>query len=379
MFAGYDYTIRPNDPFLTDSSVCSLEGRPDHVLVGLGIERLGRVDTRSKMFQLDGYLRQWWEDPRLAFPPGDCRDSLVFYSSSPGGHRMWTPGINIQQMAKELLGGRAEESLVIYRNGSILWSQRLSVEITCHSMNFGRLPYDVQHCPISLRSYLFNTSQVNISWQEPGIRVIHAMEHGEWNAIVGELRETVVGFSTGVYGYANVCIKLERDSVLYMSSMRSAVLLVIACYCGFFISAAAVPARVTLDFICFLMVLTNMNTVYQSLPPLRTQDSSVWLTDFLFGTLLFNFATLIAYALTNFSNVAKCSVQNGADEQSSDEWSDDANECQQHRRLQIACNTLGKLDMFLRILFLPAYAVFYITMHAINPFYDGSEDCVFDG
>ena len=65
---------------------------------------------------------------------------------------------------------------------------------------------------------------------------------------------------------------------------------------------AAAPARVTLAFLCFLMVLNNLNGLLGRLPPLLTPDSQsgnkrVWMSDFLFGTMIFNFVPLIECAL----------------------------------------------------------------------------------
>lgn len=83
-----------------------------------------------------------------------------------------------------------------------------------------------------------------------------------------------------------MCFSLTRSS--YTSSTLTilvAVLLVLASWSGFFISPAAAPARITLAFLCFLMVLNNLYAVYRSLPQLQSDDR-VWLSDFLIGTMV---------------------------------------------------------------------------------------------
>ena len=83
-----------------------------------------------------------------------------------------------------------------------------------------------------------------------------------------------------------MCFSLTRSS--YTSSTLTilvGVLLVLASWSGFFISPAAAPARIALAFLCFLMVLNNLNAVYRSLPQLQSDDR-VWLSDFLIGTMV---------------------------------------------------------------------------------------------
>ena len=57
-------------------------------------------------------------------------------------------------------------------------------------------------------------------------------------------------------------------------------------------SAAAAPGRISLAFLCALIVVNNLNAVMRRLPEIVAKDR-VWLMDFLFGTTLFNFSALI--------------------------------------------------------------------------------------
>ena len=81
---GYDNTARPSDsdvlgqPWDNDAYSCiSDNGRPDPVFIDFGIEELVSVDQLQLKFQLDGYFRGRWTDPRLAFPAGVCRDQII--------------------------------------------------------------------------------------------------------------------------------------------------------------------------------------------------------------------------------------------------------------------------------------------------------------
>jgi len=94
-----------------------------------------------------------------------------------------------------------------------------------------------------------------------------------------------------------MCFSLTRSS--YTSSTLTilvGVLLVLASWSGFFISPAAAPARVALAFLCFLMVLNNLNAVYRSLPQLQSDDR-VWLSDFLIGTMVNSLIRFLALSV----------------------------------------------------------------------------------
>ena len=62
------------------------------------------------------------------------------------------------------------------------------------------------------------------------------------------------------------------------------------------------PARVALAFLCFLMVLNSLNAALARLPALATPAAGyrVWLSDFLVGTMIFNFVPLVEFAMVSY-------------------------------------------------------------------------------
>jgi hypothetical protein len=81
-------------------------------------------------------------------------------------------------------------------------------------------------------------------------------------------------------------------------------MLLVANYAGLYISPGAVPARISLAFLCFLMVLNNLAAVRTQLPPLNT-TTRCWLVDFLFTTACFNFSLIIESESAAFEIWAK--------------------------------------------------------------------------
>ena len=56
--------------------------------------------------------------------------------------------------------------LDIYPDGSIMSSQRLTLNLGC-KMNFRYFPFDGQWCPIIIESFGYRTHQLEVLW--PGI------------------------------------------------------------------------------------------------------------------------------------------------------------------------------------------------------------------
>src|ERR1700678_772712 len=49
-------------------------GRPLDVTIALHIVNIAAIDEVSEQFQLDAYLFEWWNDPRLAYTPSGTDD-----------------------------------------------------------------------------------------------------------------------------------------------------------------------------------------------------------------------------------------------------------------------------------------------------------------
>jgi len=106
-------------------------------------------------------------------------------------------------------------------------------------------------------------------------------------------------YTTGNYTFAKACLTLERNSIIYTNNIIFMIMMVVASYSGFYISPQAAPGRITLAFLCTLIVINNMNAVYSRLPDMQGQER-VWLADFMLITSFFIFAALVEYGFVNF-------------------------------------------------------------------------------
>ena len=436
----YDSTTRPlAPPLLNDDTVCS-GTQPDIARVQIGVESMKHVETTKMTYFLDGYLRVWWSDPRLAFGNHTCLEELTlgppqFQPSS----QIWVPPISIQGSQKyDMIGGASPgELLRIYRDGSLYWSRKLGVELNCE-MNFGRLPYDVQYCLVGLWLYRYKSADVSLVWkdstQEGALAILNdagVLHSNEWSATVFKTRNYEKHYVSGALSFPQVCLKLERSSFTVNLTMVTAVMLVLANYSGLFISAAAIPGRVALAFLSFLMVLNTINAAIQLLPPPQV-DKRIWLYDFLLGHLIFNFSLLMEFACLNFglrhgakekaklmiekkqirkkqieeqrmidtselfeeknpvvvlTTIGACNDQSSEEHLNRQHAAREANlddvdgnkdnspfSCYAVMMASIGDNLI-KLDRLTRRYFLVAYIIFLIVMFSINGSYSSSEGC----
>ena len=75
ILSGYgDPTVRPG----LLSSTCG--PTHDEVHAQMYVEKFSPLDQRKQTWQMDGYLRLWWHDPRLQYaaPEGECVSLLDF-------------------------------------------------------------------------------------------------------------------------------------------------------------------------------------------------------------------------------------------------------------------------------------------------------------
>ena len=179
--------------------------------------------------------------------------------------------------------------------------------------------------------------------------------------------------------WVSLCFNMVRVSNYYADVILIAVLLVIASYSSFFIDAAAAPARVALSFLTFLIVTTNLWAVLNTMPMLPNQSlGRCWLSDFLIGSALFCFFTIVEYAAVNFGGQAARAAAAAAAADAEKRPAPSASALRRGLACLCADTTVMKLcvlDRWCRWLYLPAYAIFLGVLYACVPIYDHKTKC----
>ncbi|XP_056672630.1 glycine receptor subunit alpha-1 [Monodelphis domestica] len=137
--SGYDARIRPN-----------FKGPPVNVSCNIFINSFGSIAETTMDYRVNIFLRQQWNDPRLAYNeyPDDSLDLDPSMLDS-----IWKPdlffanekGAHFHEITTD------NKLLRISRNGNVLYSIRITLTLAC-PMDLKNFPMDVQTCIMQLES-----------------------------------------------------------------------------------------------------------------------------------------------------------------------------------------------------------------------------------
>ena len=128
----------------------------------------------AQTWAIDGYLRMWWTDARLAFDDtsnGGCTDEITL--DGAGRNRIWKPRIYWDGAVKVTLPKDSDpwagELLKVQANGGVWWSRQVSLVLGCpfsDGDNLARLPYFTQRCGLTMGMYAETAAEIRIRWKE---------------------------------------------------------------------------------------------------------------------------------------------------------------------------------------------------------------------
>ncbi|XP_066896129.1 glycine receptor subunit alpha-3 isoform X3 [Kogia breviceps] len=151
--SGYDARIRPN-----------FKGSPVNVTCNIFINSFGSIAETTMDYRVNIFLRQKWNDPRLAYSeyPDDSLDLDPSMLDS-----IWKPdlffanekGANFHEVTTD------NKLLRIFKNGNVLYSIRLTLTLSC-PMDLKNFPMDVQTCTMQMESFGYTMNDLIFEWQD---------------------------------------------------------------------------------------------------------------------------------------------------------------------------------------------------------------------
>ncbi|XP_076845585.1 glycine receptor subunit alpha-3 isoform X2 [Brachyhypopomus gauderio] len=285
--SGYDARIRPN-----------FKGPPVNVTCNIFINSFGSIAETTMDYRVNIFLRQKWNDPRLAYSeyPDDSLDLDPSMLDS-----IWKPdlffanekGANFHEVTTD------NKLLRIFKNGNVLYSIRLTLTLSC-PMDLKNFPMDVQTCIMQLESFGYTMNDLIFEWQENGpVQVAEGLTLPQF--ILKEesdLRYCTKHYNTGKFTCIEVRFHLERQMGYYLIQMYiPSLLIVILSWVSFWINMDAAPARVALGITTVLTMTTQSSGSRTSLPKVSyVKAIDIWMA----VCLLFVFSALLEYAAVNF-------------------------------------------------------------------------------
>ncbi|KAM4555284.1 glycine receptor subunit alphaZ1 isoform 2-T2 [Odontesthes bonariensis] len=285
--SGYDARIRPN-----------FKGPPVNVTCNIFINSFGSIAETTMDYRVNIFLRQQWNDPRLAYSeyPDDSLDLDPSMLDS-----IWKPdlffanekGANFHEVTTD------NKLLRISKNGNVLYSIRITLILAC-PMDLKNFPMDVQTCIMQLESFGYTMNDLIFEWDEKGaVQVADGLTLPQF--LLKEekdLRYCTKHYNTGKFTCIEARFHLERQMGYYLIQMYiPSLLIVILSWVSFWINMDAAPARVGLGITTVLTMTTQSSGSRASLPKVSyVKAIDIWMA----VCLLFVFSALLEYAAVNF-------------------------------------------------------------------------------
>ncbi|XP_061647300.1 glycine receptor subunit alpha-2 isoform X2 [Phyllopteryx taeniolatus] len=254
--SGYDARIRPN-----------FKGPPVNVTCNIFINSFGSIAETTMDYRVNIFLRQKWNDPRLAY--SKYPDSSLDLDPSMLDS-IWKPdlffanekGANFHDVTTD------NKLLRIFKNGNVLYSIRLTLILSC-PMDLKNFPMDVQTCTMQLESFGYTMNDLIFEWLENGaVQVSDGLTLPQF--IMSEEKELgycTKHYNTGKFTCIEVKFHLERQMGYYLIQMYiPSLLIVILSWVSFWINMDAAPARVALGITTVLTMTTQSSGSRTSLP-----------------------------------------------------------------------------------------------------------------
>nr|XP_003228685.1 PREDICTED: glycine receptor subunit alpha-4 isoform X2 [Anolis carolinensis] len=286
--SGYDARIRPN-----------FKGPPVNVTCNIFINSFGSVTETTMDYRVNVFLRQQWNDPRLAYReyPDDSLDLDPSMLDS-----IWKPdlffanekGANFHEVTTD------NKLLRIFKNGNVLYSIRLTLILSC-PMDLKNFPMDIQTCIMQLESFGYTMNDLIFQWVK-GQEAVQVAEGLTLPQFIlrdeKDLGYCTKSYNTGKFTCIEVKFHLERQMGYYLIQMYiPSLLIVILSWVSFWINMDAAPARVGLGITTVLTMTTQSAGSRASLPKVSyVKAIDIWMA----VCLLFVFAALLEYAAVNF-------------------------------------------------------------------------------
>ncbi|XP_054647136.1 glycine receptor subunit alphaZ1 isoform X4 [Dunckerocampus dactyliophorus] len=271
--SGYDARIRPNfkvwnkDPKGSKNEATHKKGPPVNVTCNIFINSFGSIAETTMDYRVNIFLRQQWNDPRLAYSeyPDDSLDLDPSMLDS-----IWKPdlffanekGANFHEVTTD------NKLLRISKNGNVLYSIRITLVLAC-PMDLKNFPMDVQTCIMQLESFGYTMNDLIFEWDEKGaVQVADGLTLPQF--ILKEekdLRYCTKHYNTGKFTCIEARFHLERQMGYYLIQMYiPSLLIVILSWVSFWINMDAAPARVGLGITTVLTMTTQSSGSRASLP-----------------------------------------------------------------------------------------------------------------
>ncbi|CAI4228524.1 unnamed protein product [Auanema sp. JU1783] len=302
----YDWRVRPRGLNASWPDT----GGPVLVTVNIYLRSISKIDDVNMEYSAQFTFREEWVDARLAYGRYEDENTevppfvvLATSENADQSQQIWMPDTFFQneKEARRHLIDKPNVLIRIHKDGSILYSVRLSLVLSC-PMSLEFYPLDHQNCLIDLASYAYTTQDIKYEWkatnpvqQKDGLR--QSLPSFELQDVLTDYCTSKT--NTGEYSCLRTKMILRREFSYYLLQLYiPSFMLVIVSWVSFWLDKDSVPARVTLGVTTLLTMTTQSSGINAKLPPVSyTKAIDVWIG----VCLAFIFGALLEFALVNYA------------------------------------------------------------------------------
>ncbi|CAN8013766.1 unnamed protein product [Ixodes persulcatus] len=244
----YDKRVRP--PGLNETH------DPTIVRANMHIRSLYDICDTDMSFKVQITYRQQWVDKRLTF---DDQGGQIRFLNVYDVSRLWIPDIFFVHEREGHFHEVIRPNLLvrIYPDGSVLYSVRVSLKLSC-PMNFRKYPFDKQQCEIRMESYGHNTESLAYLWKEwDPVQVTRSLYTPGYTLERFRTEYAEEAMSTGNYSCLKVIFDFQRESSNAIVRMYiPCIMMVILSWVPLWLNNKSSFMRVIVPFL-ILMVFAN--------------------------------------------------------------------------------------------------------------------------
>lgn len=265
------------------------------------VSSLMEVDSKSQVVTVSVFARTIWTDRRLAYNKS-CLPEVPQYVFFPGSPQdtLWTPSVYVSNLIDnpQFLSG----VWFVSPGGEVWYSRKEKWRISCE-MNFEKMPYDMTLCLVRFRTFADTFKHVELRVQANKQGMARAKEKTIGGAVDWTMEDLASGEGEPkayeIHGSAalDMFIKIQRGPQYLVDNVIFPVVFLVAiAYFSFWLTRAAVPARVAIIIICYLSILNKQSSVLQTLPRL---SGPIWLLKFMQVSISFVFVAVAEFIVAN--------------------------------------------------------------------------------
>ncbi|XP_036856084.2 gamma-aminobutyric acid receptor subunit delta isoform X1 [Manis javanica] len=274
-------------------------GPPVNVALAIEVASIDHISEVNMEYTMTVFLHQSWRDGRLAY--NHTNETLGLDSRFVD--KLWLPDTFIVNAKSAWFHDVTVENKLIrlQPDGVILYSIRITSTVAC-DMDLAKYPMDEQECMLHLESYGYSSEDIIYYWSENQgqIHGLDKLQLAQFTITSYRFTAELMNFKlAGQSPRLSLHFHLRRNrGVHIIQSYMPSVLLVAMSWVSFWISQAAVPARVSLGITTVLTMTTLMVSARSSLPrasAIKALDVYFWIC------YVFVFAALVEYAFAHFN------------------------------------------------------------------------------